>query len=262
MPSKLLKSNCLDDYSFNLRLSVIILTCNQRDFTVRCLKSIYPLCDNPDYEIIIVDNASQDNTKKEILTNFPKVKYIYLTRNVGVAAGRNTGLNNSSGQYLMFLDNDTVASPETIIGMTDYLEINPDIGLIAPKLISPQGETQLSFKSFPGILKKIRNVILPHSRCPYNVVLCEPFYVIGACQLFSRNTLIATGILDDNIFYGPEDADFCIRIRKTGKRIVYNPDFVITHDWQRRTTRRPFSYIGRKHIAGLLYFYRKHRRIL
>lgn len=261
MPSKHLKSNCSDDNSCNLRLSIIILTYNQRNLTIRCIESIYPLCDNPDYEIILVDNASQDNTEEDVKNTFPKVKYIYLSRNTGVAAGRNTGLRNSNGRYLMFLDNDTIATPETIIGMTDFLEKNADIGLLAPKLISPQGEIQLSFKPFPGILKKIRNVILPHSKVPSSATFCEPFYVIGACQLFSRDTLIATGPLDDKIFYGPEDADFCIRIRKNGKRIVYNPDFVITHDWQRRTTRRPFSYIGRKHIVAILYFYCKHKRI-
>lgn len=80
--------------------------------------------------------------------------------------------------------------------------------------------------------------------------------------MIRREVLDLTGLLDENIFYGPEDADFCIRVRNNGFKIVYLPQFSIIHHWKRVTNRKIFSKLACRHIQTLLYFYKKHHRYL
>lgn len=244
-------------------LSIVILTCNQRELTRRCLASLEPLLSDG-CELIVVDNGSTDGSCRMIAEQFPSVRTVRHAVNIGVAAGRNSGLRAARGRYLMILDNDTVATPEAVRGLLDYLQSHPDTGLAAPMLRSPQGQIQQSYKQFPGLGVKIRNVLLAKSRTSYVAEPpsepVEPFYVIGAAQMFSAEVYTAVGGLDERIFYGPEDADFCMRVRQLGLKVVYLPGLCIMHDWQRSTTRRPWSKASRRHIRALLYFYLKHRR--
>lgn len=240
-------------------LSIVILTFNQADYTLKCLRSLRGV----DAEIILVDNGSDDGTDRMVRDEFPEVIYIRNERNLGVAAGRNVGLRAASGRWLMLLDNDTEARPGEIMRLLDYLQNHSDVGLVAPALRDISGNLQDSFKSFPGLTVKIRNVISRREKkveLPADAI--EPFYVIGACQMFTREVYKTSGGLDEKIFFGPEDADFCMEVRRQGKRVVYLPDISVTHHWQRATTRRILSPLGRMHIRALIHFYVKHRRFL
>lgn len=249
-----------------MRLSVVILTCNQKALTLRCLESIRGIVEDTSYEVVLVDNGSGDGTSGVVADIFPSVRIIRLERNIGVAPGRNRGLREARGRLLMILDNDTVASSEAIIGLADYLDRNPDVGLVAPRLVSPGGDVQSSFRPYPGIVSKLSNIV--RGKKASSVVegqgsgQCEPFYVIGAAQMFPAEVYRESGGLDEHIFYGPEDADFCMAVRGQGKRVVYLPEITIIHDWQRAGAGRLWSTTTRWHIKGLLYFYRKHRRWL
>ncbi len=247
-------------------ISLVILTCNQKGYTLRCLESVSGLLDHPDREIILVDNGSADGTAEEVASRFPAVKIVRFNENRGVAGGRNAGLRAASGRHLMILDNDTVASPEVIESLSAYLDSHADTGLVAPRLVSPGGDVQTSFRAYPGIGEKLNNVLLGRRKssvaCAVPTSPIEPFYVIGAAQMFTADVYKASGGLDEKIFFGPEDADFCMAVRAQGKKVVYNPTLTIIHDWQRATTSRIFSRGARIHAAALLYFYRKHRRWL
>lgn len=246
-------------------ISVVVLTCNQKALTLRCLRSLASFIEAPDCELILVDNGSTDGTADAVRAEFPLVRLLAQENNIGISRGRNAGLQRCTGEYLMILDNDTVADKETVFGLADYLHRNPEVGIVAPRLVSPDGETQRSFKSFPGIGVKIKNVLSGKKRTSVadNVpeYELEPFYIIGAAQMFTRDVYEMAGPLDEKIFYGPEDADFCMAVRKIWKRVVYCPQFTIIHDWQRATTKKLFSATGRRHLQGLLYFYAKHLRI-
>lgn len=248
-----------------MHISIVVLTCNQRELTLRCLRSLAGIIADKDCEVILVDNGSGDGTTEEVNRRFPTVRTIPLPENKGVAAGRNIGLRAAKGDYLMILDNDTIADRPTILALADYLRRHPEVGLVAPRLVSPTGEVQASFKRFPGLGVKIGNVMrgAKHTSVSRKIPTrdMEPFYLIGAAQMFSRDVYEMAGPLDENIFYGPEDADFCMSVRSVWKKIVYIPSLTIIHDWQRATTGRVLSPAGRRHIAGLLYFYAKHRRL-
>ncbi|MCM1067176.1 MAG: glycosyltransferase family 2 protein [Muribaculaceae bacterium] len=245
-------------------ISLVILTCNQRELTLRCLASLRDFLVEPVCELILVDNGSTDGTAEAVAKAFPAVRIVRLASNMGVAAGRNAGLREATGKHLMILDNDTLAAADTIFGLSAYLTRHPEVGLVAPRLISPDGEVQTSFKGYPGLGTKLRNVlgrrrdVAPEADRPDTPF--EPFYLIGAAQMFPREVYERAGGLDEHIFFGPEDADFCMAVRRQGLKVVYYPRLTIVHDWQRATSRRLFSAAARRHAAGLFYFYRKHKR--
>lgn len=249
-----------------MKLSIVILTCNQRGFTLACLESIKPLIDSPECEVILVDNGSTDGTSEAIRARFPRVKVGELQVNIGVAAGRNTGLKMAQGSYLMILDNDTEATPDAIRSLVSYLDENPDVGLVAPRLVDAHGNVQTSARPFPGIFNKLKNLIVGKSRSGTDktgaddMTPREPFYVIGAAQMFRSAIYEKSPGLDEKIFYGPEDADFCIEVRRQGFKVVYLPTATITHHWHRDGRKSIFSKTTRRHIAGLFHFYCKHRR--
>lgn len=248
-----------------ISISVVILTCNQRAYTERCLASLKPLLESDDCEVIVVDNGSADGTAEMLESQYAgSVVVIKSEYNRGVAAGRNLGLRRARGRYLMILDNDTIASAQTVRSLAAYLAANPAVGLVAPRLISPTGTVQTSFKPYPGIFSKISNVVRGRDRSSH-AATCpsapfEPFYVIGAAQMFSAELYARSGGLDENIFFGPEDADFCMAVRSFGKKVVYLPSLTIVHDWQRATSRRLLSKGALTHLRALIYFYKKHRR--
>jgi len=247
------------------RLSIIILTWNQRDYTLRCLQSISSLVNDEAVEVLLVDNASTDGTREAVARDFPSVKVIVNSENRGVAAARNQGLKQATGRKLMLLDNDTIASADAITAIEHYLDTHPAVGLCGCRLVGEDGTVQASYKEYPGLGIKVRNVLgMKRKEATFPVDdegNLTPTYVIGACQMFPRKVLERVGLLDEHIFYGPEDADYCLRVAAAGWQVKYLTQPTIVHCFQRSTTRRIFSPLGRKHIAALLYFYRKHRRL-
>lgn len=246
-------------------LSVILITWNGKQLLTECLRSMAFLMARTDVEIFVVDNGSDDGTVEFLRERYPLVKVIALKENFGVAYARNRALEQAMGRYLWILDNDTEISPEVYDGMLLYMEKHPEVGLAGCRLIDSDGLVQESCKRYPGIGEKVRNILLKKSyRYAYGLERMkhefEPVYVIGACQFIRREAYEAVGPLDEKIFYGPEDADFCIRIRKAGYRIMYLPDFTILHHCQRISRARVFSFIGRRHIAGLIHLYFKYKR--
>lgn len=252
-----------------MKLSIIILSYNGCNLTLRCLDSLsQTLADHKDYKVVIIDNGSTDaDLKGEI----DKKKYswgerlqlIRLEANKGVAGGRNIGMQAScDAQYMLLLDNDTIASEEAIRTLVEFMDENKDVGLVAPCLISPEGKIQISYKPFPGIKEKLLNFFGRSNELEAcsDKSIRHPFYVIGACQLIRASVASEIGTLDESIFFGPEDADYCMRVRRAAKEVAYLPFVEIIHDWQRSSRKSLFSPISRAHLKGLFYFYRKWRR--
>ncbi|MDE6805501.1 MAG: glycosyltransferase family 2 protein [Muribaculaceae bacterium] len=252
------------------RLSIIILTCNQRDFTLRLLHSMegWLRASGNDVEVILVDNGSTDSTSESIRawlreSGITNLRLIEAGENIGVARGRNLGLKAARGEVLMLLDNDTVADGRVYDELCRYVEDTPACGIAAPALYSPDGELQASAKPYPSPWLKLRHVLSPGRESAAEraeLANPHPYYVIGACQVFRRDVLGKVGLLDEDIFYGPEDCDFCIRVRKAGFTIDYLPQLRLTHDWRRATRRSPLGTLGRRHLKALLRFWMRHPR--
>jgi len=247
------------------KLSIIILTYDHLDDTRRCLSSLEPVMERGDTEVIIVDNASTDGTPQYISQTYPLIHLTVNPVNRGVAAARNQGIAQATAPTLLILDNDTIATTRAIDGMMAYLESHPQVGLCACRLTDTEGNVQRSFRPFPSLKGKLLSVLGLRSAAEKfradDEGAIEPYYVIGACQMIRREALDQVGQLDEAIFYGPEDADLCHRLRQSGWQVKYLPQFSIIHTYYRRTRRQPLSRLGLHHIGGLLHFYRKWHRI-
>ena len=254
--------------SFNKKLSVIILTWNSKEMLRLCLNSLYSSLKVSEYEVIVVDNGSQDSTTEMISNNFPEIKLIKNTSNKGVAPARNQGLQIAQGKYLLLLDVDTTVAVGTIDVLIDYLDKHSTIGLVGPKLFYPDGQLQYSCRKFPTVWTKVlRRVPIKvagrflidelYKSWDHNSVR-EVDYVIGACQLIRRKAIEEIGYLDDAMFYGAEDVDYCLRLQKAGWKVVYNPHAIVIHKEQRITKKRLFSKITWKHILSLMRYFHKH----
>ena len=248
-----------------MRLSIIIITYNGLGFLTRCLDSLCDFIDMPDCEVIIVDNYSTDGTLDFLRNNYPQLPLILNSENRGVAAARNQGIARATGDKLLLLDNDTEATTTAINAMSHYLDEHTEVGLCSCRLVDKEGIPQDSCKPYPGLMIKARNVLGIGNKMRYvpsEEGIIEPVYVIGACQMFTHEVVDKVGLLDEHIFYGPEDADWCLRIKQAGWRIHCLNNHTIVHDYRRSTRRSPFSKLGRMHIKALLYFYWKHKKLM
>ena len=246
------------------QLSIIIITCNGLGFLTRCLASLHDFISDPSCEVIIVDNGSTDGTLDFLHENYPQLQLIANSENRGVAPARNQGIAVAKGEKLLLLDNDTEATSTAINAMIEHLDKHPQVGLCSCRLVDKEGIPQDSCKPYPGLMIKLRNVLgigIKTKFEPNEEGIIEPLYVIGACQMFPRAIVDKVGMLDDRIFYGPEDADWCLRIKKAGYHIHCLNNHTIVHDYRRSTKKRPFSKLGRLHIKALIYFYWKHKRL-
>ena len=219
-----------------------------------------------DRQIIVVDNGSTDGTRSYLQQWGKQLTTVFLDKNYGVAYARNRGLEQATGEWICILDNDICFEEATVKTMIAYMESHQDVGLVGCRLLYSDGTVQDSCKLYPGIGQKMKN-LLCRGRIRYSYPkemqsVFEPEYVIGACQLIRKTVIDRVGLLDENIFYGPEDCDYCLRVRGNGWKVVYIPSVSMIHDCQRKTNVHPFSSLAWKHLKGLLYLYRKHRRFI
>ncbi|HKA55546.1 MAG TPA: glycosyltransferase family 2 protein [Candidatus Binatia bacterium] len=250
-----------------MKASVVILSWNSTEVLGPCLASLPQGFTSQDYEVIIIDNGSRGLTPAALRCAFPWVQLVVNRKNRGVAPARNQGMRLARGEYIILLDDDTLIRPGVFAQLLAYMDAHPDVGVCGPKLIDLQGRLQLSCRFFPTMGDKLAR------RFPFTFAqqvrraaemadwdhsyVREVDYVIGACQVIRRAALAEVGLLDERIFYGPEDIDLCLRMRQAGWRVVYNPEAVVVHH-ERRVARSFSSRLGWKHLWGVLYYFAKH----
>jgi N-acetylglucosaminyl-diphospho-decaprenol L-rhamnosyltransferase len=252
-----------------MELSVVIITYNSKGLLVPCIESVRAAARKIECEIIVVENGSGDGTGKW-LREQGDVKTISNTANRGVAPARNQGLGVAKGRYLLILDADTVVEPGAFDALVACMDLHPGVGLGAPKLIGAQGNLQYTCRNYPTVFSKIyRRLPLGFARKRLSAEQLEDWphdaeravdYTIGACQIFRRQAYEQIGPLDESIFYGPEDIDYCIRMWRVGWTVMYFPQAVVRH-LERRITKKLFSKMTLKHAWGLVHFFWKYKYI-
>ena len=258
-----------------MKLSVVLIGYNSWHFLEKNLASLAFLQQRKDVEIIYIDNASTDRTMSEIVRLYPDITIFQNTRNTGVSIARNQGIRKAVGEYIWILDSDTEVSEAAMDAMLAFMTENPEAGVCGCKMYGQDGCVQFSCRKFPSITGKIKTGIriiagklksnTSASSCiksDYDTDVETPFevdYVIGACQLVRKEAQEKAGELDEHIFYGPEDADFCLRIKQAGYKVFYLPQISIYHAYQRVSSHKVFSKLTWKHLQGLVYYFWKHK---
>jgi N-acetylglucosaminyl-diphospho-decaprenol L-rhamnosyltransferase len=241
-------------------LSVIVVNWNTRDLLLNCLASIR--ANAGQCEIVVVDNGSTDGSTDAVRESYPDARVILHAENQGYARANMIGLRASTGRYVLFLNSDTIIPPGTLPGLIDLLEKEPAIAACGPKLLRPDGSTQpYAFGSDPRLPYLLARACLRlgfrASLHDWETVAVQPVdWISGACLLVRRSALEQVGGLDERIFMYFEDNDLCLRLRRAGWQVVYNPLVKITHmggsSPAEKAHRRQLYY------ESLRYFYSKH----
>lgn len=211
-------------------VSIIILNLNGRLHLKKCLESLAQI-DYPNYEIILVDQGSNDDSIKFVKENYPQVKIIQSAENLGFAKGNNLGCQNAKGEYLLFLNNDTAVKADFLSILVEEAEKNPQIGALSPQILQLNAPTRLdcvgAFLTNSGFLyhfgfgKKANN--------PKYQEKLAIFSVKGAAFFCRQSALQKTGLFDEDFFLYFEETDLCHRLWLCGFQIFYLPKSQVWH---------------------------------
>jgi GT2 family glycosyltransferase len=269
------------------RLAIVILNYNRADLLADCLRSIYGSPTRYALDVWVVDNASSDGSAAMVREQFPQARLIVSERNGGYAYGNNLALReivatsdwsmapnlqtSTSPDYIMLLNNDTVVPAGALDGLVDYLEAQPEVGVVGPKLALSDGSLDLACRrSFPTpevAFYRLVGLAALFPRSPrfgrYNMtylddsITTEVDAVVGACMLLRTSVVREVGLLDETFFMYGEDLDWAYRIKQYGWRIVYYPAVRVLHYKRAASTRRAIPSI-RAFYDAMRIFHRKH----
>lgn len=223
-------------------VSAIVVSYNVRNLLMQCLESLQDAYTAGHLsEIIVVDNASADGSPAAVRERFPDVTLIDAP-NHGYGAGANLGMDAAAGDYVLVLNPDTVVPTATVERLTDFMRLNPDVGLCAPKLRYPDGRTQPSRRRFPSRLTPVFESTVfqqwwsgnPWSRLYYvqdrpDDEVQEVDWLVGACLLVRQDAIVTSGVFDPAFWMYCEEIEWCWRIRHHGWKVFYIPDVEIMH---------------------------------
>lgn len=247
-------------------LTIIIVNYNSGEALRKCLESVFCKHQGISLNVIVVDNHSWDGSNDRIEVEFPDVMNIRNDENLGFAKACNQGLKFVQGNYLLFLNPDTLIEDDALDRCVEFMDLNPDVGVLGCKLRNPDGSLQPSCADFPFIHKLaldhiLRNRIFPDALREKALLkywahdeIRKVDWILGAFMLVRRKLMEDLKGFDERFFLYGEDLELCYRIRKTGLEVVFFSNAEIIHignpmwDDERKE---------RVHHA-LLTFYRKH----
>jgi len=225
-------------------LSVILVSRDTRDLTLRCLDAVGASLAGArvTWEAILVDNASGDGTVAATRAAFPEVRIIETGANRGFGAGCNLGLRAAGGRAILFLNPDTEPLADALPRLLDTLWGDPALGLVGPALRYPDGRPQGARRRFPTRLTPFLESTIVQQYWPQNRTLDRYYladrpddtrqdvdWLYGACLLARRAALRAVGGFDEGYFMYSEELDLCARLRAAGWRIAYEPAATVVH---------------------------------
>jgi GT2 family glycosyltransferase len=230
-------------------LSIIIVSYNNSALLQQTLQSVYENTNlDISYEIIVVDNNSQDDTLQMLTENFPKVKVVDNEKNYGFAAGNNIGLNIALGKAILFLNNDTFILNNALNKMYRFLFQNKDMGALTPQLLEKDGHT---IQHQGRYRKKIWE-----NKQPQNIKFAS-----GTALMVKKMVLDRIGGFDEAFFFYNEDIDLCHRISERGYQIFYYPEAQIIH-YGGKTSEKVSSLAKAEGLRGGIYYVWKYYRWL
>lgn len=253
------------------RVSVCIVNWNTRDLLRDCLESVFRDKERrASLEVIVVDNASTDDSVEMVRGMFPQVRLLVNEENVGFAGANNRAFEMAEGRYLLLLNSDTIVLPGAVDEMVRFMEAHPDAGIAGCKLLNADGSLQPSCRSFPNLwILLLRALHLDRlfpdtgwaganymSHWNHNSVR-EVDVVQGSFMMVRREVLEDAGPLDEGFFMYSEETDWCYRARQKGWKTYFNPEAQIIHLGGQSSRRQPAKMTIIYH-RSLQQYFRKH----
>lgn len=262
--------------------SVIIVSYNTSSRLRQCLNHLLANPGQREIEVIVVDNASADDSADMVSRCFPGVALIRSEENLGFAAGNNLGLSRASGRYVVLLNPDALLTIETLDAAIEAMDANREVGLAGARLVSPGGGDQPSARQFPSLINEFLTLSGLAARFPRSRVFgrfdrtwarpddtADVDWVPGAFTIVRRFALGDGPLFDERFFLYYEEVDLCRRLKHDGWRVQYWPWLVVQH-WGGESSRTvkdvDFSDSGAQltlwRMRSELLYYRKHHGAL
>jgi len=264
--------------SVEFDVSILIVSFNTREILRQCLQSVVDNARELEAEIIVVDNGSSDGSAEMVEEDFPQVRLIRSTRNLGFAGGNNRALEEARGRYFVLLNSDAFFAPGALALAISHMEATPECGLGGCRLVGRDGSSQPSSRCFHSVLGDA--IVLsglaarfPNSRLfgrfdrtwTDQTIPAKVDWVPGAFTILRPSALKRVGFFDPAFFLYYEEVDLCRRFKAAGIPVWFWPDIEVVHiggESSRQLTALDFSSHSAQvvlwRMRSTLIYYRKH----
>lgn len=221
-------------------LSVVIVSYNTRELTLRCLRSLNNGLGDVPAEVFLVDNGSTDESAPAIEAEFPAVRLIRNERNRGFGAANNQALRLARGEFVLLLNSDAFPEKPAISRLIECAREHPRVAVLGPRLLNEDGTLQPSCYRFPGPLRSVWENLLLAAALPNHPVFGdyrawahdterEVDFVSGACWLVRRAAMEEVGFFDEDFFLYAEETDWARRFELKGWKTLFVPGAAVVH---------------------------------
>ncbi len=258
----------------SVELSVVIVAWNAKRYLELCLESLAKDPPRRTMEVLVVDNASADDTVEMVESRFSWVKLIKSKENLGFSKGNNVAIRQCQGRYIALVNPDVIVFPGCLDALADFLDQNPKVGNVGPRVFNPDMSQQSTCRRFPtlwnnfcsatrleSIFKGRRHFAGEHMfYFPHDRTLAVDV-IVGCFSMIRREAFDDVGLLDEGLFMYGDDVDWCRRARNAGWEIVFYPGAQAIHD--RGKTTAPFpAHFAVAQQRSILHYWTKHHTIL
>lgn len=238
-----------------MKLSIAINNYRNPDLLRLCLDSIKKNIQGIEYELIVADSETQEETEMMMREDYPEVKFFSFKENVGFLKMLNKGIEESRGEYILLLNGDIVITPDSVSKLLDYIEKNMEVGMVGPKLLNFNGTLQYScFHFYRPITVVYRRTFLKNfgfAKKHLDWFLMKDYdheapkevdWLMGSAMLVSQEAVKNVGTMDSRFFLYMEDVDWCRRFWEKGYKVVYYPLSVMNHYHGKASDKGGFLY--------------------
>ncbi len=251
-------------------ISVVIVGWNAKRYLELCLDSIAKAPPRRSMEVLVVDNASTDGSVEMIQSKFPWVKLIKSSENLGFSRGNNVAIRQAQGRYIALVNPDVVVFPGCLDALADFLEQNPKVGDVGPRVLNPDMSMQSTCRRFPTLWNNFCSATRLEQICKGSPFFAgeHMFYfahdrtlpvdvLVGCFSMIRREAFDSVGLLDENLFMYGDDVDWCRRARSAGWEVVFYPGAQAIHDRGKITAPYPVRFALAQQ-RSVLYYWSKH----
>ena len=247
-------------------VSIIVVTYNPGSTIVACISQLPQQINDAPVEVIVVDNASQDGTPRQIADQFPRVRLLVNSDNPGYGVGNNRGFALSNGQYIVIINPDVVVGRYALEKLVSHLRQHPDIGIIGPKIFDANKDVTITARHEYTVGRLLAKYLGLNRLWPYLVYgelgdkslsTDQPLdvdWLHGSALVIPRAVYEQLNGFDPAFFLFMEDVDICMRAKEIGYRVVYLPSANVSHIGSESVSRFPVTRIRSYHISPLYYF--------
>lgn len=255
-------------------ISIVIVSWNCRKFLEECLESLSDYRHDPQAEIFVVDNASEDGTPELVRDGYPEVIVIQSTENLGFTKANNIGIRRSTGEYVCLINPDVRVLDGCIEKMRVYMEANPRVGLLGPRMLGADGKPDRSYMGEPSLWNLFCRALALDSLFPRSKLfsgflmfyfkkdqIADVDILNGWFWMTRREALDEVGLLDEALFMYGDDLDWSKRFRNAGWKVVYFPEAAAIHYRGGTTARAPVRFSVEMRRANFQYWQKNHGRV-